>query len=218
MNANPSRRARILKIAQFSILLAIEAITCFTILGSLPITPTIVATLSMIPVIITSILLDWKYGTLMGFVTGIFSLIVWTFMPPGPAAFVFTPFVKPGNFFSLVICLVPRTLTGTFSGLIYQGILKALHAKKYKYPLGISIAAAVGSLTNTILVLLGIYLFFGKPYAEAYGMSYEALLGAIGVVIGTNGVAELITSIIISNSVCLIVGKYITKTMEDYRS
>lgn len=51
---------------QFALLAAIEAVFCFTPLGSLPAIGPIVATLAMIPVIITSILLGTKAGTLMG--------------------------------------------------------------------------------------------------------------------------------------------------------
>ena len=133
------RRKQILFITQFSLLLGIEAITCFTVLGSLPITPAIVATLAMVPVIITSILLNTWAGTLMGLIAGVFSLIVWTFMPPGPAAFVFTPAVEPGNFFSLIIVIVPRALVGTFSGLLYHGLIKLFKnvktqfVQKYRY-------------------------------------------------------------------------------------
>ena len=63
-------------IVQFSILLAIEAIFCFTPLGSLPAMGPIVATLMMVPVIITAILLGTKAGTIMGAFAGLFSFIV----------------------------------------------------------------------------------------------------------------------------------------------
>lgn len=215
------RRKQILFITQFALLLGIETITCFTVLGSLPITPAIVATLAMVPVIITSILLNTWAGSLMGLIAGIYSLIVWTFMPPGPAAFVFTPAVEPGNFFSLIIVLVPRILTGTFSGLIYHGLVKLFKkfqnnlVTKYRYHISISVAAAIGSLTNTILVMTLIYLCFGEAYAKAYGLAYEALIGGILLVIATNGVAELLTSVILSLAICLPIGKFMTYTMEE---
>ena len=58
---------KILFIAQFGILLALEAIVCFTPLGSLPAIGPIVATLSHIPVIITAIVLGTGAGAAMGF-------------------------------------------------------------------------------------------------------------------------------------------------------
>ena len=85
------KKPNTLFIAQFAILLALEAIVCFTPLGSIPIGP-LVATLAMLPVIVAGILLGTGAGAAMGFAAGLFSFIVWTFMPPNPVtAFVFTP-------------------------------------------------------------------------------------------------------------------------------
>ena len=82
------KRNALIKMVQFSILLALEVIMCFTPLGSIPIGP-MVATLAMIPVILTGILLGVGAGAAMGFFAGLFSFIVWTFISPGPTAFVF---------------------------------------------------------------------------------------------------------------------------------
>ncbi len=195
-NQTSENHSKVLFLTQFSLLLAIEAIVCFTPLGSLPIGP-LVATLSAIPVIMTTVLLGTKSGTLMGFFFGLFSFIVWTFMPPNPVtAFVFTPFYSfgdfKGSFWSIVICFVPRILIGTVTGLIINGLSKLMGEKKSKAKFGIicTVAGILGSLTNTLLVLGGIYLFFGREYAAANQMSYELLLGAIGTVILTNGLLE----------------------------
>ena len=76
------KRNALIKMVQFSILLALEVIMCFTPLGSIPIGP-MVATLAMIPVILTGILLGVGAGAAMGFFAGLFSFIVWTFISPG---------------------------------------------------------------------------------------------------------------------------------------
>ena len=60
------KRNALIKMVQFSILLALEVIMCFTPLGSIPIGP-MVATLAMIPVILTGILLGVGAGAAMGF-------------------------------------------------------------------------------------------------------------------------------------------------------
>ncbi|NLP37411.1 MAG: ECF transporter S component [Firmicutes bacterium] len=187
-----SSRKRTLFIAQFSILLAIEAIVCFTPLGSLPALGPIVATLSHIPVIITAVLLGTKAGAGMGFFFGLFSFIVWTFMPPvPPIAFVFTPFYSlgqfQGNFWSLVICFVPRILIGVVTGLTFQ-LLKQTKKRLLAY----GVSGILGSLTNTILVLGGIYFFFGRDYAAAIGSAYNLLLGLIVLTILTSGIPEAI--------------------------
>ena len=184
---------KVLFMAQFALLLAIEIIVCFTPLGSIPIGP-LVATLAAVPVIITSILLGTGAGTLMGFFTGLFSFLVWTFMPPSPLGFVFTPFYSvgevQGNFWSLVICFVPRILIGTVAGLSYRGFTRVFSRWPKLHFLPYVFSGILGSLTNTILVLGGIYLFFGQEYAVANGISYALLLGALGVSVATNGLLE----------------------------
>lgn len=196
---------KILFLAQFAMLLAIEMVVCFTPLGSLPIGP-LVATLSGIPVIITAIILGTKAGALMGFFFGLFSFLVMTFTPPSPVAFVFTPFYSvgevSGNFWSLVICFVPRILLGVVAGVTFQALKRALHGKASEKVIPYAVSGVLGSLTNTLLVLGGIYVFFGEPYAASFGMSYELLLGALGTVIATNGLLEAAISAVVAAAVC----------------
>jgi uncharacterized membrane protein len=256
-------------LVQFSILLAIEAIVCFTPLGSIPLAPPlIVATLGMIPVIIAGILLGLWAGTLMGAFAGLFSFIVWTFMPPSPMAFVFTPFASigdaHGNFWSLLICFAPRVGVGVVTAGLFILLRKLLNpnARAWAtyltgaaaagaivtavitvivYVIGLSVldaalspahywiiaviifaaltvafyllfsrrvsketaadivtygaSAVAGSMTNTICVLGGIYLFFGHDYADALLQgNYDAMMGVIGLSVVTNGVPEAIVS------------------------
>ena len=125
MKASVSKKTIFL--AQFAMLLAIEAIVCFTPLGSLPIGP-MVATLGMVPVIITAIILGTPAGTAMGFFTGLFSFLVMTFTPPTPVAFVFTPFYSIGAVHdhlrqSFGLCaanLRSRSQTGSISRIMYD--------------------------------------------------------------------------------------------------
>lgn len=204
---------RTLFLAQFAMLLAIEAIVCFTPLGSIPIGP-LVATLGMVPVILTAIILGTKAGTAMGFFAGLFSFCVWTFTPPGPAAFVFTPFytVGPahGNFWSLVICFVPRILVGTVTGLCFSLFTRLKWPSVFVYGL----SGVLGSLVNTFLVLGGIYLFFGQSYAAAYSMPFELLLGAIGLSVLTNGVPEAAVGGIAAYAIGFPVEKHLKRNFE----
>ena len=198
-------------LAQFAMLLAVEIIVCFTPLGSLPIGP-LVATLSSVPVIITALTLGTAAGTAMGFFTGLFSFIVWTFMPPSPLGFVFTPFSQMGdvhgNGWSLVICFVPRILIGLTAGLSFHGLSKAFPKAKI---LAYSLSGVIGSMTTTILVLAGIYVFFGKEYAAALGTSYDLLLGALGITVATNGVLEAVICGVLAYAVCYPINKHFNR-------
>lgn len=193
MQAANNNQKRILFIVQFGVLLAIEAIVCFTPLGSLPAIGPIVATLSHLPVIITAIVLGTGAGAAMGFFFGLFSFIVWTFTPPSPIiAFVFTPFYSlgevNGNIWSLVICFVPRILVGVVAGTSFRLLSRLFRENVFAY----TISGVLASLTNTLLVLAGIYLFFGRVYASTIGYGFELLLGIIGMTILTSGIPEAI--------------------------
>ncbi len=191
----------------YAVLIAIEAIFCFTPLGSIPIGP-LVATLAMIPVCISAVLLGTVFGTVMGFAAGLFSFLVWTFSPPSFMAIAFTPFYPfelngiqlGGNWCSLIICFIPRILAGTFAALVY----KALTSKTDKNALriiGAALAGITGSVVNTIGVLGGIALFMNKEftmiYAEnAYGATTVAAV--IGVTILTNAIPEAVLAGVIT--------------------
>ena len=68
------KRNALIKMVQFSILLALEVIMCFTPLGSIPIGP-MVATLAMIPVILTGIYLVWEPAQLWDFLQDYLALL-----------------------------------------------------------------------------------------------------------------------------------------------
>lgn len=213
MKASVNRKT--LFLAQFAMLLAIEAIVCFTPLGSLPAIGPIVATLSAVPVIITAIILGTGAGSAMGFFFGLFSFLVWTFTPPSPlTAFAFTPFYSlgptQGNFWSLVICFVPRILVGTITGACFSLFSKM----KWKPVFAYSLSGILGSLANTLLVLGGIYVFFGTSYAAALGKSFDLLLGLIGLTLLTSGIPEAVIGGVAAYAICYPIRKHMSHSFE----
>ena len=196
-------------LTQFAMLLAVEAVVCFTPLGSLPAIGPIVATLAMVPVIITAILLGTGAGAAMGAFAGLFSLLVWTFTPPNPlVAFVFTPFyglgTTHGNIWSLVICFVPRILVGVVAGVCF----KLFARLRWKSGIVYGLSGALGSLANTFGVLGGIYVFFGHNYATVLGKGFDLLLGLIGLTMLTSGIPEAVIGGVAAYAVCRPLQKY----------
>ena len=201
---------KVLFITQFSALIAVEAIFCFTPLGSLPALGPIVATLMMIPVIITSLLMGMAAGAAMGAVAGLFSFLVWTFTPPSPVtAFLFTPFYYlgeySGNFGSLVICFVPRILAGMIAAAVYNTGMK-VSGKNEVFKM--AAASALGSLTNTFGVMGGIWLFFAKQYSALAGRSMPAI---IALTVLTSGIPEAVVAAILCPAVSKPLKMFIRK-------
>lgn len=175
----------------FSFFLALEAIFCFTPLGSINLFGPVVATLAMIPVSFIAIFKGLKSGMLLGFFMGLFSLIVWTFFPPLPIAFIFTPFASAvgvsGNFGSLLICFVPRIMIGIVTYYVYQSLIKLNVSKS----LSALTAALSASLAHSFLVLLGIYVFFADSYSMVIGADIWFIFYTIII---TNAIPEAIVS------------------------
>lgn len=195
-----------------ALFLAIQVILVITPLGYLPVGP-INATTMHIPVIIAAVLFGKKAGAQLGFVFGLTSVLNATFRPT-PTSFLFTPFVSiagiSGNWMSLVIAFVPRILMGYLCGLMYEKLKK----KEINERLRVIIASLTGALTNTILVLGGIYLFFGQPYADAIGVAYNTLITVLMGVVTTNGIVEAALGAV----ACLMVCSALQPFMKKYKA
>ncbi len=153
-----------------------------------------------IPVIIGAILLGPKAGAMLGLVFGFTSFWKATFQP-NLTSFCFSPFYSlgefQGNFWSLIVCFIPRILIGITAYYAFTWMMKLLKGKhKTKETIALPIAAIVGSLTNTILVMGSIYLFFGEQYAKASEIAGSLIL-AIGAIVVANGIPEAIACAIL---------------------
>jgi uncharacterized membrane protein len=144
-------------------------------------------TLIHIPVIIGACLLGVKAGGLLGAVWGISCIIKAVTAPPSPLEGII--FRNP------LIALIPRILMGLAAGLMMY-----LLGKKSKV-LGAVTASIAGCLTNTVLVMGGIYLIYGDKYGEALNISsisFGGLTNYILAAFGINAVIEIAVAIIIS--------------------
>ena len=103
-------------------------------------------------------------------------------LPILPTSYLFSPFVPNGNLYSVVIAIVPRILIGLTPYFVY---------KLLKGKAGLIFAGALGSLTNTIFVLGGIFLLFGNVYDG----NIQLLLASV---ISTNSIAELVISAVLT--------------------
>lgn len=183
---------RMVVLALFS---AIIVLLAFTPLGAIPIQP-INATTVHIPVIVGAILLGPWAGLFLGGVFGVVSLVHNTVLP-GITSFVFSPFVPLGNWKSAVIAIVPRVMVGLVSWAVFRLVVRW---DKTRLVAG-ALAGLAGSLTNTVLVLGGIWWLFGGLYAKTVSISSGALGAALMAVVATNGVPEAIVAAVLSTAI-----------------
>lgn len=145
-----------------------------------PIKPTLVH----IPVIIASIIYGPQIGSILGLLMGIISVITNTVILL-PTSYLFSPFVDHGNIYSLIIAIVPRVLIGVVPYFVYKILSNRV---------GLVLSGLLGSLTNTVFVLGGIFIFF----SSVFGGNIKALLAGV---VSTNAIAEMVISAIVVTAI-----------------
>lgn len=145
-----------------------------------------------IPVIIGAVFLGWKYGALLGCVWGV-TCVVKAFLTPGPGN---VPFQNP------MISVLPRIIVGIVAGLVFalvsdrfgkKPVVAGTHPKRSREIVAAAVAAAAGTLTNTVLVLTMLH-FYGALGTTDIAQVFSTVLKTI---VGINGVIELAAAVII---------------------
>ncbi len=170
------------------------------LLGYIPVGPLSLTTIQ-ITVIIAAVIFGPIDGGIVGAVWGILSCIKALTAPSSP--------VEPLIFTNPLIAVIPRIVVGIVAGYLFIFLNKL----KVKKTISMVLSGLAGALTNTILVLGLIYIFYRTPaVAHAYGVSDPKYLGGLLlVVIATNGIPEAILSSIITPIISLPLGHYINR-------
>ncbi|KRL40386.1 ECF transporter S component [Liquorilactobacillus nagelii] len=155
------------------------------LVGYIPLGP-LNLTLIHITVIVAAFVLGPVDGALVGGVWGTITFIRAFVWPTSPLATIV--FVNP------LIAILPRVMIGLVAGSIFK-----LLQPKVRHTMAAMIPAAIlGSLTNTLLVLGQIFLFYQSKSQMLYQINTKALLPYLLAVIGTNGIPEAIAAAIIA--------------------
>ena len=194
-------------LAVLAMFTAILFLLTFTPIGMIDL-PIIKATVLHVPVIIGALLLGPKKGAFLGGMFGLASLLKNTLVP-NLSSFAFSPLIPVpgldrGSPWALFICFVPRILVGVTPWLVYT-LFKHLPGKRNA---GVQastmvVAAIVGALTNTALVMGSIGIIFTEAYAAAQGIPAEAITGFIMGSVATNGIPESIVAAVVTPAVCV---------------
>ncbi|WP_290034247.1 ECF transporter S component [Ligilactobacillus cholophilus] len=166
-------------------------------LGNIPIGPLSI-TLIHITVITAAIVLGPKDGMLIGAIWGLITWIRAFVWPTSPIAVIC--FTNP------LISVLPRILVGATSGYSYLKLKNKINNK-----LSMVIAAAIGSMTNTLLVLGQIYIFYHNQAPKLYSVNVKELLPYLLGVVGTNGIPEMLAAMFLVPIISTILIKIVWK-------
>ncbi len=201
MSRKRTSHERILRMTQLAVLSAIIIMMTFVpYIGYISYGPGLSITLIHIPVMIGAIVLGSSAGAILGGVWGISCIIKALTAPPSP--------LDAAIFWNPLVSLIPRILAGLLAGLAFVGLIRlcrklSKREKNSKLAQGISagIAAAVGSVTNTVLVLSMIYLLYGTQFGEQLGInmvSFGGLLDYIMLAFAANASLEVVVCVVVS--------------------
>lgn len=191
---NQSRAFRLTIQALFLALIALQ--TMVPMLGYIPL-GFMSLTIIHITVIVAAVMFGPGEGMLVGLIWGLLTIVRAYTAPTTPLdTLVFT---------NPLVSVVPRVLVGLFAAWAFWGIYKLTK----HVAIASIIAGAIGSLTNTILVLVMMATLYTGPVANAYHVTSAGLTKVLGAIIVTNGVPEMIGAIIITP---LVVGALVAAT------
>lgn len=183
------------KIAVVGVLGGISIFLGATPLGFIPLGPA-KATIMHIPVIIGAIVEGPVIGMLVGLIFGGFSMYQAAFMPTSPVQIVF---LDP------MVAIFPRiliALTSYYSYTRAEKWLKAAGRLDRLRSLPTAIAAAVGTLTNTVGVLSMIYFLHAAEFAAKISIGPAAIGKFIIFFIAIpNGIPEMAVAVIVVTAV-----------------
>ncbi|MDU4961845.1 MAG: ECF transporter S component [Sporomusaceae bacterium] len=183
-------RSGIRQLTTVGMLSAICVVMGMTGYGFIPL-PMMKATIMHVPVIIGTILEGPVVGMSIGLLFGLFSIF----------QAITTPTILSFAFLNPLVSVLPRILIALTAYYTYK-LLPAGGSS-----LRISVAAVVGSLTNTIGVLGMIYVLYAAEFATVRGISEETVLGVIGGIAAMNGIPEAVICALITVPVVLAIRK-----------
>ena len=178
MNTQKNKTYRIAILGILSAFIIVQTFVPF--LGNIPIPP-LNPTIIHITVIVAAFVLSTKDGMLVGLVWGLARMVKAYTLPASPLDLLL--WTNP------VIAVVPRVMVGLVAGLVFHTFLKRKQEK-----VGMVTAAVLGSLTNTVLVLGFIALFYGNEYATALNVDPSDLVKVLACIVATNGIGEAVAA------------------------
>ncbi len=178
------------------LMLGLTVILDSTPLGAIPLGP-VSATITHIPTIITGIILGPVAGIISGTFLGLVSLI---HAATRPASLLDPLFINP------LVSVLPRMFIGFVSYYVFAFFSRIIRERHVKQTVSTFIGGMAGSLTNTGLVFLMLYLVYAQEVAQRMGVAFKVILISVFT---TNAIAEAIVSGILTLVISTAYFRYI---------
>ncbi|KRQ86551.1 Pantothenic acid transporter PanT [Caloramator mitchellensis] len=176
INTQIKSQISVKKLTRIALLSAIAIFMSFTPFGYIQL-GAIRITFMHIPVIIAAIVEGMLGGIIVGLIFGVSSLISNLSGPLAPV------FINP------LVSIFPRIMIGIVSSIVYK---KSKNA---------SVTAALGTITNTVLVLSMIYFFAASAFSNIRKIAIETLGKFLLIIALKNGILEMLVAVIIVTAV-----------------
>lgn len=187
--------AKVHRLTQLAILVAIIFLLSFTPLGYLAIGP-IAATTVQMPVIIGAVLMGPAAGAILGFFFGLSAVI--KVLTTGADQFAVLALAHSPLAY-LTVCMGARILMGWLTGLL-SAALKKLPGKGSLARFGIT--GFVGSALNTVLYLGMLWGLCAEVISTFYGVDLSGVGALVMGTAYTAGIPEALVSCVVVTAVC----------------
>ena len=98
-------------------------------------------------------------------------------------------------------------IVGAVVAVVFLGVMVLYFRGKEGAFLGYVYAGVTGALTNTLLVMPMIYIFYKEDYARALNVGANAVMGVILGIISFNGIIEAVVAAILVAAIGMVLGK-----------
>ena len=204
MKTNSNSKTNVLFLTELALLTAIVILMAFTPLGYLKIGAQSI-TFIVVPVAVGAVLLGVKGGAFLGLVFGLTSFVQCFGMDAfGTMIFGMKPIA------TAFCCIAPRILVGVVPALVFKA-LKKINCKK---AIAIAVSCVCAPLTNTLLYLGCMTVFFKDILINIYGYAGSSgffFLIWLLALVSVNVILETASSLILGSAISMALIKTFNK-------
>ena len=185
-NSRADNKAMVRTLSITGLMIAVSFIMSIPPWGTIP-TPFAAATIAFLPAIVTVMLEGFVPGLVVGAAAGTFSMVRAFVAPMG----ILAPFFQ-----NPLVSVLPRAMIAVTVFFVFRMLIKM----KLPRVAAVGVAAAVGSITNTVGALGIMWLVYAVPLQQTVwdNTAHATVWAFFAVVLTTNAVAEVAANTVLA--------------------